>query len=288
MCDRYRLFYGVHYSTYARRLFLFLVAAGGPRYVVIKQFNKLKKRLLLYSNYDTIDKKNHFRSYNMGNLYKIIVAPNYGRRNYMKGFFKRVFAVILSAGVLTVNAGITARSDAGEITTYEIRNVNVPSDYTAVYDIHDLKDINDGGLSNKFILMKDIDLAGEEWVPIGGTSRSFSGVFDGNGHVIKNMSIRGNSEYAGLFSKVYGGEIKNLGLENVNIKLTKGSGVKWCGGLAGYAGAFSERSTFTNCYVTGKIDAGNVAYEAGGLVGCAYDNIDFKNQKTLCAKKKEQ
>jgi flagellin-like hook-associated protein FlgL len=38
-----------------------------------------------------------------------------------------------------------------------------------------------------FVLASDIDLGGEEWTAIGTSSKQFKGIFDGNGHVIKNL-----------------------------------------------------------------------------------------------------
>ena len=47
-----------------------------------------------------------------------------------------------------------------------------------------------------FKLTADIDLDEKEWQPIGRSGARFSGKFDGDGHVIKNVSI--NKPYIGI------------------------------------------------------------------------------------------
>ena len=85
---------------------------------------------------------------------------------------------------------------------------------------------------------------------------AFSGSFDGNDHVIRNLHIQGG-EYLGLFGQLVSGtEISNLGLEAVDVYGTGG----YIGGLAGYSLA-----SITNCYSTGNV-TGNERY-VGGLVG---------------------
>lgn len=103
----------------------------------------------------------------------------------------------------------------------------------------------------------------------------FSGVFDGNGFAISNLTIDtfsdsnvGNDDngYLGLFGTIYGeqAEVKNLGLANI---LISGGGSSVSGGLCGSSG----NSTINNCYVSGSviIEEGDAAssYFVGGLSG---------------------
>ena len=84
----------------------------------------------------------------------------------------------------------------------------------------------------------------------------FTGVFDGNGHTISHLTIKGASNL-GLFGALgSGGEVKNLGVVNVNIT---GSGSS-VGGLVGYNGS----GTVTRCYSTGAVTG---TTDVGGLVG---------------------
>ena|GEM_PF-2638109 len=123
----------------------------------------------------------------------------------------------------------------------------------------------------------DIDLSGfDNWLPIGGNGDShvgavaFTGVYDGGGYVISNLTINrpGNAEanydtygyIQGLFNTIRdGGVVKNLGLEDVNIRAHS-----YTGGIAGV----NSRGTISNCYVTGKITRGNSSGQNfGGIVG---------------------
>jgi hypothetical protein len=88
----------------------------------------------------------------------------------------------------------------------------------------------------------------------------FTGVFDGNGHTISNLTITAtNKDFVGLFGYVgSGGHIKNMGLISTNIQ----GGSSNVGGLIGK----SSNSIIINCYLTGTV-SGNVT--VGGLVGFA-------------------
>ena len=97
----------------------------------------------------------------------------------------------------------------------------------------------------EFVLANDIDLSGIHW-----KSTKFDGVFDGNGHTIKNLTGEN-----GLFSSAE--MVKNVKLENVNISSTKNE----VGGIAGSA-------NITNCTITGKISSNG--QNVGGVVGYNY------------------
>ncbi|MCK4628655.1 MAG: hypothetical protein KAT56_06600, partial [Sedimentisphaerales bacterium] len=107
-----------------------------------------------------------------------------------------------------------------------------------------------------FRLQSDIDLTGIQWSTA--ILPTFAGCFDGNGYVIYNLNIDGGG-WLGLFGKISGSsaEIKNLGLENINI--TGGTSYR-LGGLCGY----NYYGTITNCYVTGSVTGGGYL---GGLCG---------------------
>jgi hypothetical protein len=83
-----------------------------------------------------------------------------------------------------------------------------------------------------------------------------AGVFDGNGHTISHLAIRGGS-CLGLFGQLASGaEVKNLGVVDVNIA---GSGAA-VGALLGVI----DEGAVTRCYSTGAVTGG---YDVGGLVG---------------------
>ena len=121
--------------------------------------------------------------------------------------------------------------------------------------------LNPGDWGKYFKLMADIDMSaytGRQYNIIGTSwANYFTGIFDGNGHVISNLTYSASSkDYVGLFGYVFsGGQILNLGVENMNI-----TGNDYVGGLVG-----NNSGTITACYTTGTI-IGSGDY-VGGLVG---------------------
>ncbi|MCF7975911.1 MAG: PASTA domain-containing protein [Phycisphaerae bacterium] len=115
-----------------------------------------------------------------------------------------------------------------------------------------------------FVLMQDLDLAGHQVSPIGVCPGSgFSGRFDGQGHVIRNLvfpDVPALSFYVGLFGQVEGaGCITDLRLENVSINFEGIGGQVGC--LAGLNSGLVQR-----CGASGTI-TGNEGWRVGGLVG---------------------
>ena len=111
------------------------------------------------------------------------------------------------------------------------------------------------------------------WTPIGADSTSYSANFNGNGHIIANLTINqsittGASASAGLFASVAGGTIANVGLPDVDITASFSDiGTQQAGSLVGLI-----RGTVRNSYATGTLSVsaptGNyVVTSAGGLVG---------------------
>jgi hypothetical protein len=129
-------------------------------------------------------------------------------------------------------------------------------------------DTND--YSKNFILTANIDLGGQVFATaIIAESNSpngyyhgtiFTGVFDGNDHKITNFTINGGTTcYLALFGFVgYGGQVKNLGVEDANI-----TGNDEVAGLA----ATIEEGSLTNCYAACSVSGTD---EVGGLVGYSY------------------
>ncbi len=108
-------------------------------------------------------------------------------------------------------------------------------------------------------LTQDIDMKGRSLLPIGGngTGQAFSGIFDGNGHVIKNLQIfEPDGEGVGLFGKTSKATIRNLGIDDGLV-----IGGKATGGLIGQAGNATIENCFSRCNVISKDSFG------GGLVG---------------------
>lgn len=70
----------------------------------------------------------------------------------------------------------------------------------------------------------DIYMSTLDFQPIG-QENHFSGVFDGDGHVISNLIIQQPSkDNVGLFGFVEGGTVKNLGIKKGNITVSSKTG----------------------------------------------------------------
>jgi len=131
------------------------------------------------------------------------------------------------------------------------------------------------------ILTANINLSGygakyndkKGWIPIG-IGNSFSGIFDGNGKTISGLYIFDASSNAGLFGKISEGEVKRLGVTNVNISTAKGS----IGSIAGEL----LNSNITDCFSSGTISSTG---STDGLVGKIVDgNITNSHSKTTINK----
>lgn len=113
------------------------------------------------------------------------------------------------------------------------------------------------------VLLADIDLSGEKWIPI---KDYYKGTFDGKNHVISNMIFSDNSYYAGMIRGVDDdGVIKNLGLENVDIR-----GNYSTGAFASYS-----YGLIINCYSTGNVKDSYDYGTVGGICGSNLGSIKF-------------
>ena len=131
-----------------------------------------------------------------------------------------------------------------------------------------MADINLSGWNGTVANAGNPQLDGNGWVPIGTyTSGSpdvaFTGDFNGNGHIIQNITIdRPGLNCVGLFGDVgSGGAVYGLGI--VDGSVTGGDSVGGVTGVVGYE-AYAT-GTVENCYNTAVI-IGNSDY-VGGVVG---------------------
>ena len=117
-----------------------------------------------------------------------------------------------------------------------------------------------------FILANDIDMSsisdysGPEY---------FSGNFDGQGYVVRNLTIdakaTGDKSVIGLLPWLINANVSNLGI--IDYKIVLGSYSDSVGALCG----FNDYGTISNCYSSGQITSeGNIEWAAGGLVGSNY------------------
>ena len=187
------------------------------------------------------------------------------------GFLTQIGVGVTTKAVATSFLSvITSTTASNAIAISSITSLVVGSTYSisSASDLIKLATLVNSGQSTTgatFILTNDIDWANTPgYTPIG-DGKEFQGVFYGNGHVIKNLSISADGT-AGLFGKLGStARIIDLGVENAYVYSSNGH----AGVIAGNA-----EGTITNCFVKGNITVKSSAYaSAGGLVGRTTNTI---------------
>ena len=143
---------------------------------------------------------------------------------------------------------------------------------TSSEDLVKLQDLVNGGADTTnvtFELANDIDMQGVAFRGIGNSSNNFKGIFNGNQHIISNLTINTTEDNVGLFGMVgFGFSIDSVGLENVNIK-----GGDQVGALIGAYGA-NYSDTIKNCYSNGSVTGNG---DVGGLIGIAWNGSIYNS-----------
>ncbi|MEN6308313.1 MAG: GLUG motif-containing protein [Anaerohalosphaeraceae bacterium] len=175
-----------------------------------------------------------------------------------------VFAVLAILGLSAISLGATYGGGSGTAEEpYQIwtaEQMNTIGANSADWDKH-------------FKLMADIDMSaytGAQYNIIGNGDTKFTGTFDGNEHILQNLTCSHSQDNVGLFGYTNGALIQNLGLENV---LITGEGV--VGGLVGW----QTSSKIISCYVSGQINGNTIV---GGLVGLNFSSVILSSY-TTCA-----
>ncbi len=153
----------------------------------------------------------------------------------------------------------------GATTTLPVTTIDT-TNYLEILTVEDLKNME---MNKSYILMADLDLQGENWVPIGTFKDPYLGNFDGNGHIISNLSISDDNQYNGLFGYTKG-EVRNLEIKDFNIDYDAKL-LSYAGGLAGRISGNVD-----NVSVTGNITVENSRGNTyvGLLVGMAEKSDD--------------
>lgn len=155
--------------------------------------------------------------------------------------------------------------------------ISTAEEFAAFADLVDAGQTFEG---KTIMLNSDIDLASILLDPIGSyrNDKAFKGIFDGQGHTIKNLSQNtwelNNGYYygdlgLGLFGAVEDAQIKNLNMDSASI-----SGESALVGIVA-ATAYGD-CTFENITVTNSNGA-DYQYYAGGIVGWASGNHRYIN-----------
>lgn len=116
-----------------------------------------------------------------------------------------------------------------------------------------------------FLLVSDLDLSVKEWTPIGTDGKIFWGGFDGGGHTITGMTIKGDRDYVGLFGECKNFTASSSYIKSVTVKRANISGHSHVGAIAG------EGANISDCYsIENTICA---AWCVGGICGSLTGNI---------------
>ena len=136
-------------------------------------------------------------------------------------------------------------------------------------------EVNAGTYDKDVVLVGDIDLADlltrsavSNWTPLGNEDNVFTGVFDGNGYTIKNLTLVYNqpSYFVGFFGCAENATIKNVTFENVYVNVASDD-TNEGGHIAAVAG-YAQNVTFENITVKGDVIVeSNLDMNASSRVG---------------------
>ena len=188
--------------------------------------------------------------------------------------------IAIDQGTAQVIISIDSMSSISDTCTFIVkRRIGTVDNPILIYTAEDLKkyktlinQANSKYNDRYYKLMNDIDLSSDpDWFPIGywdgnaDSNRPFSGVFDGNNKMIKNITItniNSKREYStGLFGYIGDGTIKNLGVSYNSINCSTYD-------VGGIAGVIYE-GNIINCFTEGNIVNNSGFYNAytGGIAG---------------------
>ncbi len=174
--------------------------------------------------------------------------------------FLIIFSFFINGNLLSQTEEAPANGDGTEASPYEIANLNNLywlSQHSEHWDKHYIQteDINATDTENWDNAAGFSPIGEDPFIYNNDYAIAFTGVYNGDGKTISNLKIyRPETNNIGLFHYVLG-EIKNLGLIDVNIT---GSG------NVGALVVMNFSGTVSNSYSTGEINGNNYV---GGLVG---------------------
>lgn len=124
-------------------------------------------------------------------------------------------------------------------------------------------------------LSGDLDLSGVDHEPLFDNENMFSGIFDGCGHAVKNMTVSGKLGNFSLFGCISTGEVRNLNI--IDFVINAGDSILECDELSvGAAAGFSD-GILKDISVSGEINCGLLNFNeifVGGLAGKATGSIE--------------
>lgn len=147
---------------------------------------------------------------------------------------------------------------------------------TLAFILSDKTDIaeyqNEDWYNYNYYLNSDIDLNDYDGtIPMGDADNPYKGIFDGNGHIVKNLNIDTDFDNAGMFGVVEG-TVKNLGVDSASIYTTASN----AGAIAGKL----KSGSIHNCFIKESLVKADEGY-VGGIAGCA-DPFEVSTEIYTC------
>lgn len=192
---------------------------------------------------------------------------------------KRVLSLLLAVVMLWSLLPTAVLAAGGELAGDG--RVDSPYQIAGAADLMAFAEMVNGGKSGICAeLTANIDLTGEDWVPIGVKGASYSGTFDGKYFTVTlDITADGSYEYEyiGLFGYLENAAIRNLKTDG-SIRVTADcQSYPVVGGIAACVGSYSG---FTNCKnaIAITVDEGTVlnGNGVGGIVGMMYADATFE------------
>ena len=134
------------------------------------------------------------------------------------------------------------------------------------------------GLGSTWYVTADIDMSAVcspslgSWVPIGNSSRQFSGTIQGLGHSISNLYISNTTTYQALFGYCTGVAFYDLNVLNVNVSAGNYA--------AGFIANMTSNSGRLNLIIKNCSVSGNVT--GTGYIGGFVSNLVAGTTNTIC------
>lgn len=158
-------------------------------------------------------------------------------------------------------------------TNVTVKNVETNEQF---YEIATQAKLNDesGGNTTIYSLVNDLDFTGFTWTPVSG--QTFSGLFNGNGNKISNITINASgTKNVNVFYKVQNGTIMNVVFENISITNTNETG-KQVGIIGELQGGYIADVTARNITAIGYQGIGGIIGAISGgknyITRCTLDN----------------
>lgn len=135
-------------------------------------------------------------------------------------FKQFVAAVCCGAVLICAGCGAQAPAPSGGETEQDVVLETAKTDGETYYLLTSEADLQTIGstypLLGNYMLANDITLS-EEWSPIGNTEEPFTGIFDGNGYQIRQLTVTKAADAKGFFGASRDAVIRDLVLVDAQI-----------------------------------------------------------------------